>query len=319
MRGIPESARIIMSPARIDFEGIVNKANDIIMVMAVGEDGSGARIVYVNEAFTRLTGYAAEEVVGKSPRLLQAPETSQDTIREVSAALHSGRSIRCRLLNRGKDGERHWLEASIVPLPAGEGHVTHFAAIERDVTAEMEHEQALEVLASTDPLTKLANRRRFVEVMEREFGRARRTGKPLSLVALDLDHFKRVNDTWGHDVGDRVLVAFANMVHDAVRAYDCVARIGGEEFSVMLPDTDRADALQIAQRICKLVAAEPLILVGDCAIAITCSGGLTSLADRDETAASLMLRADRALYFAKSNGRNRVHELSPELLLAATH
>jgi diguanylate cyclase (GGDEF)-like protein/PAS domain S-box-containing protein len=306
-----------MPSSKIDFEGIVNKANDIIMVMAVEDDGSGARIVYVNEAFTQLTGYAAEDVLGRSPRILQAPETCQDTIQDISAALHSGGSIRRRLLNQAKNGAKHWLEVSIVPLPFGDGRFTHYAAIERDVTAETEREQALEVLATTDSLTRLANRRRFVEVMEREFGRARRTGKPLSLVAFDLDHFKRVNDTWGHDVGDSVLVAFANLVRDAVRAYDCVARIGGEEFSVMLPDTDQADALQIAQRICDLVALRPLVMVGDRAIEITCSGGLTALAPRDETASSLMLRADRALYLAKSSGRNRVQELAPELLLAA--
>ncbi|MBV8776707.1 MAG: diguanylate cyclase, partial [Alphaproteobacteria bacterium] len=221
------------------FERIVNEANDAVMVAEINpETGPGFRIIYTNAAFSRIFGYAADEVVGRSPRLLQGPETCADTIREISAVVHGGSSIRRRILNYNKAGRPVWVDVNIVPLPGFDGEIRRFAAIERDVTNEVRHEAQLEQLAYVDPLTKLANRRYFEQTLQRELSRAQRLHLPLSLAILDIDHFKQVNDRWGHPIGDRVIHGVAQSLLKSVRAYDCIARIGGEEFTVLLPGAD---------------------------------------------------------------------------------
>jgi diguanylate cyclase (GGDEF)-like protein len=147
--------------------------------------------------------------------------------------------------------------------------------------------------------------------LERELSRARRQRLPLSLAILDIDRFKLVNDTWGHPVGDRVLVAVARSILHSVRNYDFVARIGGEEFTVLLPGADLEDSKDVVERICADVRAHAHAIVGTETIMVTCSAGLTALADVDDPEAFL-LRADRALYIAKREGRDRVALLSGE-------
>lgn len=296
------------------FEPIVSKANDAIIVAEINEAiGPGFRIIYVNETFCKLFGYSAKEAIGKSPRMLQGDDTAADTIKEISRTVHHGTSIRRRILNYRKNGQPVWVDANIVPLPSSNGEIRRFAAIERDVTEEVEREQQLTELAFTDPLTKLANRRHFEQILKRELSRSHRTHQPLCLAILDIDHFKVVNDTWGHPVGDRVLIAVANAVHHAVRVYDYAARIGGEEFAVILPGAASFDGMSIINRVREHVNVSARVTFGNEIISVTCSAGLTSLAP-DDRAETLIQRADRALYFAKNNGRNRACELSPDPL-----
>ena len=173
------------------------------------------------------------------------------------------------------------------------------AELARDRTMEL-----LETLSVTDALTQLPNRRRLMERMELEIMRAKRSGRPLSLLMLDLDHFKKINDTFGHQVGDEVLCTFADAVGEMVREVDLVARYGGEEFSVVLCDTPLAGARVVAERIRKTVEA----LSGNVP---TVSIGLVVWAS-DSTAEQLIARADKALYRAKKSGRNRVSEYDPD-------
>jgi diguanylate cyclase (GGDEF)-like protein len=219
-------------------------------------------------------------------------------------------------LNYCKNGRPVWVDANIVPLPSHDGLIRRFAAIEREVTAEVHREHHLEELAFADPLTKLANRRFFEQTLERELSRAHRTQQPFCLGILDIDHFKAVNDTWGHPVGDRVLIAVANAVHQAVRVYDYAARIGGEEFAVILPGAARSDGLGIVNRVREYVHTSATVAVENQILSVTCSAGLTSLAAGD-TIESLMLRADRALYLAKDGGRDRVCEIGLDHLGAS--
>ena len=167
--------------------------------------------------------------------MLQGPDTCPATVQEISAAVHAGHNARRRLLNYTKGGERVWVEVNIVPLPNPDGKSAHFAAIERDVTADVEREGALSDLALKDPLTLVGNRRYFQQALDRELAQARRSGDPLALAMFDLDRFKSVNDVWGHDAGDRVLTTFAGVLQRHLRGCDHVARIGGEEFAVLLP------------------------------------------------------------------------------------
>jgi diguanylate cyclase (GGDEF)-like protein/PAS domain S-box-containing protein len=298
------------------FKPIISKANDAIIVAEIDDaTGPGFRIVYTNETFSRIFGYSAEEALGQSPRMLQGPETDARTIKEISRTVHHGGSIRRRILNYCKNGQPVWVDANIVPLPSHDGQVRRFAAIERDVSTEVQREHDLEEMAFADPLTKLANRRYFEQILVRELSRARRTHQPLCFAILDIDNFKAVNDTWGHPVGDQVLIAVANALHQAVRIYDYAARIGGEEFAVVLPGAARPDGLAIIDRLRGHVHASAQVTVENQIISVTCSAGLTSMVP-DDTIESLTQRADRALYLAKNSGRNRVCEIGPECPVA---
>jgi diguanylate cyclase (GGDEF)-like protein/PAS domain S-box-containing protein len=292
----------------VDFRSVVDSAADAVIVIEVDPADAGSRIVYVNPAFTRLTGYSAGEAVGKSPRMLQGAETSAEAARAISAAIHSGGAIRRRLLNYRKDGRIFWVEISIAPLPGGDRHPGLFAAIEREVTDEIRRERELEALASADPLTRLLTRRAGDAFLAREFARARRNGLAMALAILDIDHLKSVNDRYGHHVGDRVLSAFADVLRETLRSYDCAARIGGDEFMVVLPGTDRADALQVVDRVLAGVRRKSRVAVDHHRVGITCSAGLTSLGSGDRSAQALLRRADRALYLAKREGRDRLCE-----------
>ena len=177
----------------------------------------------------------------------------------------------------------------------------------------MQAERADEIaqrLASTDPLTGALNRRTFLEVAARELSRARRTDSPLSLVMLDLDHFKRVNDTYGHPVGDRVLQRFAEVVRSQLREEDILVRYGGEEFCVLLPGVPGPGAVALAGRIREAVEREAFLVDG-IGIPVTTSAGVAARLEEGPTEADALLqRADEALYLAKHRGRNRVAAIS---------
>ncbi len=161
--------------------------------------------------------------------------------------------------------------------------------------------------ATTDPLTKLKNRRAFFEMGVGHFSLARRHGNDLSVIAIDIDHFKRINDTYGHQVGDEVLVAIAEIFSNAARVEDISARLGGEEFSILLPDTNRLGAAVLAERIRDSIDAKKIAVAGGRTLSLTVSAGIASYgADGRESLEQLMSVADKRLYLAKKNGRNRV-------------
>lgn len=177
---------------------------------------------------------------------------------------------------------------------------------DRLVTRWKEREERLKLLSTVDPLTGLANRRHFMEVMRRECGRAERTGRPISLLMFDADDFKQINDEHGHAVGDEVLIGLAGILLDGVRAQtDLVGRIGGEEFAVLLPEADLAAAVMVAQRICRAAEAH-VFEVGDLRLRVTFSGGAASSTNVGPDPTALLHAADAMLYRSKRAGRNRV-------------
>jgi diguanylate cyclase (GGDEF)-like protein/PAS domain S-box-containing protein len=267
-------------------------------------------IVFVNPAFTAMTGYRPEEAIGRNPSMMQGPGTSPETMRRIGEALRRFQPFRGEILNYAKDGREFWLDLNIVPLTDEAGRVTHFAAIQRDITAQKRFELKLEALAHSDPLTGLANRRHFLERAEIEVERSRRYHRPLALLMFDIDHFKRVNDAHGHAAGDTTLRQVARICEAALRLNDTCGRIGGEEFAILLPETDLDGAEPVAERLRAAVEAGEL-LSGNARIRVTISIGLAVLPPgRDMLMAELMRRADVALYRAKRDGRNRV-ELAP--------
>lgn len=175
--------------------------------------------------------------------------------------------------------------------------------------------QTLHTQARTDHLTGLANRRHFMEMLEEEISRSRRFDSPLSLAMMDLDHFKGINDTYGHDAGDRVLTAFSKLLKRQVRAYDGIGRLGGEEFALLLPSTDLAGGMTVCNRIVEAIQLESVV-VGEDQIRFSASVGLVESTVPGEAARALLKRADTLLYQAKTEGRNRIETMLTEQPMA---
>ena len=285
-------------------------------------DATG-KIEWANPAFTTLTGYALEEVLGMNPRLLKSGMMDLAFYRTLWSTILDGEKWSGELWNLRKDGNVYCEEMHIAPVPATDGSITNFVAVKHDITerkqAEAEAERAKEGLvllnqklkeanehilkiSQTDPLTGLANRRTIDARMRYETARADRLGCAFSVILGDLDHFKSINDEFGHLVGDRVLMAAARVLADQARPYDLPARFGGEEFMVLLPESTLADAMTIAQRIRSAISG---VAVPEVTRQITMSLGISTW-EHGDTLGALVGRADAALYQAKRRGRNRV-------------
>jgi len=294
------------------FQQLAQSTNDVIVVTAAAPLGPpGPIILYVNPAFTALTGYDADEVIGRSTRLLHGPNTDPQTVAAVRAAMEAQRPIRVELLNYNREDEEFWIDTHIVPLRDAHGRVTHFATIGRDLSATKRLQQELQSMASTDPLTGLLNRRRFLEQADKEFLRSQRYQHELSAVMLDIDHFKAINDTRGHFVGDQVLIALSRAAENLLRDIDILCRWGGEEFVILMPETPLAGAAILAERLREMLARLAVdTTVGS--VRFTVSAGVAARSESDAGLTDILQRADTALYAAKQHGRNRIQVLAAE-------
>ena len=206
----------------------------------------------------------------------------------------------------GLKGRRRWLDTHAVPMRDANGQITGVLGVTRDITEHKKSQQELERLSQTDALTGLSNRRYFLTLAEQELARAQRYGGALSVFMMDLDHFKVVNDTYGHQTGDLVLQKLGGLCREALREIDSVGRLGGEEFAVILPQTDAPRALEVAERLRQAVARTEVALERGLPLHFTLSIGVTTLAGGSANIDTLLGQADSALYEAKRSGRNRV-------------
>lgn len=214
------------------------------------------------------------------------------------------------------DGSRFWGSCLIAPLHAADEvrpEDRAYSLVIRDVSDRREVTEALRRSVACDHLTGLANRRALFEAGELELQRWRRAPRPLSLVLIDADHFKRINDNFGHATGDAVLRHLAAGLSATFRAMDVVARLGGEEFVALLPGCDEHAAAAVAQRLCDSIASQP-VMVGDATVHYTVSAGIATMDNGIEGIEGLIERADKAMYAAKAAGRNRVERWQPGLL-----
>lgn len=259
----------------------------------------------VNPGFTELTGFQAEDVVGKNPRILRSGYHSREFYNELWETILSGESWTGRIYNVKKDGSKYWEKCTISPIFSKDGTITHFMGIKDDITTEKEAEDSLKAKSDTDYLTGIANRRSLMEKSTAAFIRAREEKRNLSILMMDIDHFKSINDSYGHGSGDQVLKAFAELIKDTVRESDILGRYGGEEFMVALPNTGGKDAVAIAERIRKNMKHKNFDFEEE-TVHISVSIGVASIDEDTRTLAELIERADKALYEAKSKGRNQV-------------
>ncbi len=204
-----------------------------------------------------------------------------------------------------KAGRRYWGQVLVAVLREEEGNVSGYSVVLRDITERKVHGDNLARLLTTDHLTGVTNRAHFFEIAESEVARAERHGRALSLVMLDADHFKRINDTAGHQAGDEVLKRIADEAKALLRMSDIVARLGGEEFVLLLPSTTAGEAMVVAERL-RLAVERAFIETAAGQLNATISLGVASLGDANPTLQDLLAAADRALYDAKQAGRNCV-------------
>lgn len=263
------------------------------------------RFVEFNEAFRNMTGYTEPELTILDYWVLTPKKYQDQEAAQLESLRKSGRYGPYEKEYRRKDG-------SLVPIRlngmivTGANGQSYIWSIVEDITEHKKIEQQLEQLAHTDSLTGIANRRGFMEIAEQEATRARRSGEPLSFLMLDVDHFKHTNDTHGHRAGDAVLIRLGELCQLALRGYDTVGRLGGEEFAALLPRTDGEQALAVAQRMRSMIDGSEVLLEQGTRLHFTVSIGVATLAGDLTSIDTLQRQADSALYEAKRRGRNRV-------------
>ena len=266
---------------------------------------SRGRIEYVNDAFLKSSGYAREEIIGRSPAMFQSGQTDEAVYQNLWQTILSGYVWRGEVLNRRKNGDQYWDNMAISPLRDRFGRISHFVAVREDVTERKGREEDLRQLAQIDPLTGIGNRRFLLERAEHEQLRAERFGSPLSVLLLDIDHFKQINDRHGHAAGDETIRKVALACVDSVREIDVVGRYGGEEFVIVLPGTDLEGARELAERLRATISRITVPGSDGNSFELTASVGVATYGPGDELE-HLLAAADAALYRAKSLGRNRV-------------
>jgi diguanylate cyclase (GGDEF)-like protein/PAS domain S-box-containing protein len=279
----------------------MNTAMDAIIVI-----DETSRVLEFNPIAERMFGFSAKEILGGDVgRLMPLPtarmhagEVAHSTVDNAVRPMGRGREV----VARRKDGAEFPVEVTIGTSKES-GRKMHVGIV-RDITERKAAELELQRLATTDGLTGVLNRRAFVERADADFLLARRHGRPLAVLVLDADHFKRINDSYGHHVGDAVLRALTTAVGDCLRDTDLFGRLGGEEFGLVLPETDRRGASELGQRLLAAVRACRVAREAGEPVAFTVSIGAALLEHEDKNIEALLRRADVKLYEAKSGGRD---------------
>lgn len=265
-------------------------------------------MLFVSQGCTRLTGYRPEDLVDNrlvSYASLINPEDNERMAADVQAAVASGQSFSLEYGLTRRDGSRIWVWERGRGVEEENGTVV-LEGIVLDISDRKALESELEELATRDPLTGLHNRRELSRVMEEELERARRYQRPMALLWIDFDHFKDINDTYGHAAGDSVLRSVSRLLERSVRSVDSIGRFGGEEFVIVLPEMDLEEARETAERLRNRVSESAQPLGDGQSVPLTISVGVAVYPDHGVSVSALCAAADKAMYLAKDRGRNCV-------------
>ena len=261
-----------------------------------------AEILYSNPAFSHLTGYPRDQLIGSNARMFKAGQMSEAFYDEMRNTLLNNETFEGIFLNQHRHGHYFFQREMITPVLDSEGHPRFYVATSNDSSEQVRKSRDLEYRAYRDPLTGLFNRARFDEVIALNLRQWQEQGRLFSLIFADIDHFKPLNDTLGHDVGDAILKQVAETLSAAVRDSDVVVRWGGEEFCIIL-DAPAAVALRVADTVrARIAEIVPADYQGR---HLSMSFGVTEATHGDDSE-TIVGRADQALYTAKNAGRNRV-------------
>jgi diguanylate cyclase (GGDEF)-like protein/PAS domain S-box-containing protein len=276
-----------------------------------------AEIEYVNEAFIQKTGYSRDEVLGKNPRILHSGKTSPETFAGLWEAMTQGQPWKGEFHNRRNDGSEYFEQAVITPIRQKDGSITHFVAVKEDITARKAAEERINTLAFYDPLTNLPNRRLLLDRLQQALASSTRSARYGALLFIDLDNFKTLNDTLGHDIGDLLLQQVAQRLTGCVREGDTVSRLGGDEFVVMLEDLSESarDAATQAETVGEKILARlnQAYQLASHEHRSTPSIGVTLFVGHQGNIDELLKRADMAMYQAKAAGRNTLRFFDPDM------
>ena len=275
---------------------IVEQTDDIIKMT----DKEGI-ISYVNDAFIAQTGYTRREAVGGKANVLKSGKHDDVFYKMLWDTITEGNIFRSVIINRRKNGSLYHEEQTITPILNKENKITGYVSTGKDISERIALEEKLSKLATTDKLTNINNRHRFEELLEKEIARTERYKKPMALIMFDIDYFKNINDTYGHDVGDNVLRSVSDVIKFNIRETDIFGRWGGEEFIILTPETTEESAEHLANKLCTALEQYDF----DTAGTVTASFGVT-MYQNGETNGEMIKRADKAMYQAKHNGRNQV-------------
>jgi diguanylate cyclase (GGDEF)-like protein/PAS domain S-box-containing protein len=289
--------------AKQEWERTFDTVPDMIMIL-----DRKMRVVRMNKAMADALGIEPQEAIGSLCHELCHGSEEPPAYCPVCHSLTDTREHSAEIVENRLGGS---FLVSVTPTHGSGGRLTGFVHVARDISEQKRLEENLREMATTDSLTGLFNRRHFWDLSERELARAKRAYHAVSLLMIDLDHFKSVNDTYGHEVGDRVLKLVADVVLGNLREIDVMGRIGGEEFAVLLPDTGLSDAVMVAERLREAVSREE-VASDKGRVSITISIGVAGGSGDPPDLETLLRQADDALYAAKRKGRNRVVSFSQQ-------
>lgn len=279
--------------------------------------GENAIIQYVNPRFCAESGYSFAEAIGENPRMLNSGLTEAATFQEMWGTLQRGEPWVGEFINRRKTGEIYWEEAHIAPVKDAEGTTTHYVAVKLDISERKETQRRLAYMAHHDALTDLPNRTLFFDLFAQGLSLAKRNQTRLALMYIDLDRFKEINDTFGHAVGDQVLLEAAARMSGCVRDSDSVGRVGGDEFLVLLQEVGSEDAAVMVGDKIRTSLNQPFI-IGDTTLSISASIGIALYPEQGCDVNKLARNADIAMYHVKEHVRNKVCVFTESMIEAAS-
>lgn len=281
-----------LKTAKKEVENYVTIVDRFVITSSTDISGN---ITYASKAFEEISGYSESELLGKNHRILRDPQMPKELFKELWQTISSGHDWHGEIRNIAKDGKYYWVDVHITPNRNKDGIISGYTAIRQNITDK----KMIEELSITDQLTGLYNRRHLDAVLNIHAQIFERYTTPFSIMIIDIDYFKMVNDTYGHQVGDSVLQSIATILKKGCRAIDIVGRWGGEEFLVIFPNSNKQEATEAAEKLRIAIETYPFDVIGN----KTASFGVSEYYD---TVQEMVRRADNALYQAKEEGRNRV-------------
>ena len=304
-----EHAQAALAASEAHYRSLTETMKDVVWIL----DTETLHFSYVSPSVVRLRGFTPEEIMTQP---LDEALTASEAVRMkhiiqdnrekfLSGTMDSDTYLTSEIEQVHKDGSSVWTEAIARYVKNDKTGVVELHGVTRDISERRALRLELERQATTDSLTGIANRRHFLTTAQKEVDRCKRHGRTLSLLMLDIDHFKAVNDTFGHATGDLALQAVARTCGKELRSTDLCGRIGGEEFAILLVETDLDKACGVAKKLIAYVEAIDLFAENGRPVRLTTSIGVAECRSQTETLSNLMVRADQALYKAKNMGRNR--------------
>ena len=284
-------------------------SNGLLITRCAGADNL---IEYVNPAFERITGYSAAEVIGRDPRFMGVPDLDDTERAQVRQAVHLRREVNVVLRNRRKNGDIFWSDLTVTPVDDGKGNISHYIGVIADITAARERTATLEHEVNHDALTGLANRTLLWDRTEQAIHMAQRNKSLVATVLIDLNGFKQINDTFGHEAGDEVLTVVARRLQAAVRESDTVARLSGDEFVLVLVNQPSLRfTLRMIERL-RVGMSKPVNING-AEMVVGASMGVSVYPHDGASAMELIRAADAAMYHAKAAKKTEVHFFSADM------